>query len=122
MKIITDKELILLKAEVLWGQGQYPQALTLSNFIRTNNGGLSPSGASGAASAQRNSEAEAVLAAVGKSRPLAQCTAVWEAQRHRTAGWRGTGARIRSTANFPIPFNESSARSGDLTQQCSSAG
>ena len=48
VRILTNKELILLKAEVLWGQGQYPQALALANIVRTVDGGLSASTASGA--------------------------------------------------------------------------
>ncbi|HEX5438334.1 MAG TPA: hypothetical protein VFW98_14355 [Gemmatimonadaceae bacterium] len=40
--ILPNKELILMKAEILWGQGQLPQALALSNFVRVNDGGLSP--------------------------------------------------------------------------------
>ena len=40
LPIIRNDELILLHAEVLWGQGQYAQALAKSNFVRTNDGGL----------------------------------------------------------------------------------
>lgn len=38
--LMLNKELILLKAEVDWGQGSLPQALALANFVRTNDGGL----------------------------------------------------------------------------------
>lgn len=48
VRILTNKELILLKAEVLWGQGQYPEALALANIVRTVDGGLSAASVSGA--------------------------------------------------------------------------
>lgn len=38
--LMLTKELILLKAEIDWGQGSLPQALALANFVRTNDGGL----------------------------------------------------------------------------------
>jgi len=122
MKIITDKELILLKAEILWGQGQYPQALTQSNFIRVNDGGLSASTASGAT---------AVLDEILKQK---RYSLLWESPDRwldaRLFGKLngseppvGVGQErdFDPLQNFPIPFNESSARSGDLTQQCNSA-
>jgi hypothetical protein len=42
LPIIRNDELILISAEVLWGQGQYAQALARSNFVRQNDGGLAP--------------------------------------------------------------------------------
>jgi hypothetical protein len=48
VRILTNKELILIKAEALWGKGQYPQALALANIVRTVDGGLTASSASGA--------------------------------------------------------------------------
>jgi starch-binding outer membrane protein, SusD/RagB family len=42
LPIIRNDELILLHAEVLWGQGQYQAALDRSNFVRQNDGGLLP--------------------------------------------------------------------------------
>jgi hypothetical protein len=49
VRILTNKELILLKAEILWGQGEYPDALALANIVRTVDGGLPASTVSGAA-------------------------------------------------------------------------
>lgn len=40
ISILTNKELILMKAEILWGLNQDPDALDLANFIRENDGGL----------------------------------------------------------------------------------
>jgi hypothetical protein len=121
--IITNKELILLQAEVLWGQGQYPQALTLSNFIRTNDGGLSASGASGA---------DAVLNEILKQKRyslLWQSPDRWLDARlfgklNGDAPPAGVGQErdFDPLQNFPIPFNESSARSGNLSLTCTSGG
>jgi hypothetical protein len=119
MKIITDKELILLKAEVLWGQNNLSGALIQSNFIRVNDGGLSnvsPSGAS------------AVLDEILKQK---RYSLLWESpdrwldsrlfgKLNGSAPPAGVGQErdFDPLQNFPIPFNESSARSGDLTQVC----
>lgn len=47
--IITNKELIAMQAEVYWGQGNLTQALATSNILRTVDGGLAASTASGSA-------------------------------------------------------------------------
>lgn len=119
--IITNAELILLKAEVLWGQSNYSGALALSNFIRTNDGGLSASGASGAGP---------VLDEILKQK---RYSLLWQSpDRWLDARMFGklTGAAppagvgqergFDPIPNFPIPFNESSARSGDLSLTCTS--
>lgn len=119
--IMSNKELILLKAEVLWGQGDYPGALALSNFIRTNDGGLSASGASGAT---------AVLNEILKQK---RYSLLWQSP-DRWLDMRMLGKLTGDAPpvgvgqergfdpipNFPIPFNESSARSGNLSLTCTS--
>jgi hypothetical protein len=42
LPILINEEVVLIRAEVLWGLGRYAEALTLMNFIRTNSGGLLP--------------------------------------------------------------------------------
>jgi hypothetical protein len=42
ISIITNKELILMRAEVQWGLGNLAQAMTDVNFIRQNDAGLAP--------------------------------------------------------------------------------
>ena len=119
--IITVKELIAMKAEVLWGQGSYPAALPESHPLRTLDGGLSPSTASGAGP---------VLDEILKQK---RYSLLWESpdrfvdarlfgKLNGSAPPAGVGQErgFDPLQNFPIPFNEASARSGDLTQQCTS--
>jgi hypothetical protein len=121
ISIISNKELILMKAEVLWGQGDYPGALVQSNFIRVNDGGLS---------AVTPATPGAVLDEILKQK---RYSLMWESpDRWLDARLFGklTGAAppagvgqergFDPIPNFPIPFNEVSARSGDLTQTCTS--
>jgi hypothetical protein len=122
MKIITNKELILMKAEVLWGQGgQDTDALGRSNFIRVNDGGLTP-----AAPADHN----ALLNEILKQK---RYSLLWESP-DRWIDMRLFGKLTGSAPpvgvgqerdfdpipNFPLPFNETSARAGNVSQTCTS--
>jgi hypothetical protein len=42
LPILINEELILVRAEALWGLGRDAEALTLVNLVRTNSGGLAP--------------------------------------------------------------------------------
>ena len=42
LPLLINAELILIRAEVLWGLNRDAEALALSNFIRQNDGGLAP--------------------------------------------------------------------------------
>ena len=119
--IITVKELVAMKAEILWGQGLYGPALAESNILRTIDGGLAPSTASGAGP---------VLDEILKQK---RYSLLWESpdrfidsrlfgKLNGSAPPAGVGQErgFDPLQNFPIPFNEASARSGDLTQQCTS--
>ncbi|HMI59026.1 MAG TPA: hypothetical protein VK511_13310 [Gemmatimonadaceae bacterium] len=122
MKILTNKELILMKAEVLWGQGgQDVAALALSNFVRVTDGELSPASPANHA---------ALLDEILKQK---RYSLLWEsADRWIDARLFGklTGAAppagvgqerdFDPIPNFPLPFNEVSARSGDVSQTCTS--
>ena len=43
ISILTNKELIAMKAEIDWGKGALPQALALANVLRVHDGGLAAS-------------------------------------------------------------------------------
>jgi hypothetical protein len=119
VRILTNKELILIKAEVLWGQGQYPQALALANIVRTVDGGLSAASVSGA---------EAVLNQILYEK---RYSLLWESPdrwidarmfgklngSNPPAGI-GTENGNEPLWNIPLPQPEVDARGGDLSKQC----
>jgi hypothetical protein len=122
IKIITNKELLLMKAEVLWGQGGHDtEALDLSNFIRVNDGQLTAKGTLSHAD---------LLDEILKQK---RYSLLWESADHwidsRMFGKLngseppiGVGKErgFDPIQNFPLPFNETSARAGDVSQTCTS--
>lgn len=128
INIISNKELLLMQAEVLWGQGNYSGALALSNFIRVNDGGLAPKALVDFGSDVPGGLLNEILKQKRYSL-LWQSPDRWLDARlfgklNGSAPPAGVGQErgFDPIQNFPIPFNETSARSGDLTQQCNSAG
>jgi hypothetical protein len=121
MRILTNKELILMKAEVLWGQGQDGPALALSNIVRVSDGGLT--------AAPLGTHAD-VLNEILKQK---RYSLLWESADHwidarlfgklnGSAPPAGLGQErgFDPLLNFPLPFNETSARAGDVSQTCTS--
>jgi len=126
IKILSDKELLMIQAEVLWGQGNYPGALALSNVLRVNEGGLPPK----AIGDFGTDVPGGVLNEILKQK---RYSLLWESpsrwldarlfgKLNGSAPPAGVGQErgFNPLPNFPIPFNEASARSGDLSQQCNS--
>jgi starch-binding outer membrane protein, SusD/RagB family len=124
ISIITNKELLLMKAEVLWGQGDYPGALALSNFVRVNDGGLTAKTTTDFGSDLQGNLLNEIL-------KQKRYSLLWQSadrlvdsrlfgKLNGSAPPAGVGQErsFDPLQNFPIPFNESSARSGDLSQQC----
>ena len=119
--ILTNKELLLLQAEVNWGKAAYATALGEANFIRTNDGGLA---------ADTSVAADSVLNTILYDK---RYSLLWQ------SGSRWLDARMFGKLNanpppagvgveqepapgqpyrsFPIPFNEAVARNNDLTRQ-----
>jgi hypothetical protein len=126
MKILSNKELILMKAEVLWGQGDYPGALALSNIVRVNDGGLTAKTIGDLGSDVQGNLLNEIL-------KQKRYSLLWESADHwidsRLFGKlngseppAGVGQErdFDPIQNFPLPFNETSARSGDVSQSCTS--
>jgi starch-binding outer membrane protein, SusD/RagB family len=124
ISIITNKELLLMKAEVLWGQGNHPGALALSNFVRVNDGGLAAKDSADFGADVRGNLLNEIL-------KQKRYSLLWQSadrlvdsrlfgKLNGSAPPAGVGQErsFDPLQNFPIPFNESSARSGDLSQQC----
>ncbi len=119
--ILTNKELLLLQAEVNWGKAAYATALGEANFIRTNDGGLA---------ADTSVAADSVLNTILYDK---RYSLLWQ------SGSRWLDARMfgklnanpppagvgveqepapgQPYRNFPIPFNEAAARKNNLSKQ-----
>lgn len=118
--LLSNKELLLLQAEVDWGQGNYPGALTWAHVVRVHDGGLS-------------SDTTTAVAAGVLNRILYEkrYSLLWQSgDRWVDARLFGklngstppTGIGTELTAaplnNMPIPQNEQNARGGDLSKTC----
>ena len=124
INIISDKELLLMQAEVLWGQANYPGALALTNFIRVNDGGLAAKSLSDFGADVRGNLLNEILKQKRYSL-LWQSPDRWiDARLFGKLNGSGPPAGLGQERtfdpipNFPIPSDEASARSGDLSQQC----
>ncbi|HEV2752005.1 MAG TPA: hypothetical protein VGV12_15895 [Gemmatimonadales bacterium] len=120
--IITNKELLLLQAEVNWGRGNYATALAEADAIRSQDGGLT-------------TDTTTAVAAGVLNRILYEkrYSLLWESASRwidaRMFGKldslpppAGVGAEKEPAPgepyrNFPIPFNEAAARNNDLSKQ-----
>lgn len=116
VSILTNKELLLLQAEVDWGQGDLASAMTIVNFIRTNDGKLT---------AKALATSDAVLNQILYEKRyslLEQSGARWIDARMfgkltGDAPPVGVGQErgFDPLNNFPMAADEVSARGGDVT-------
>jgi hypothetical protein len=121
-KILTNKELLLLQAEVNWGLGNYATALAQAQFIRRNDGKLTVDTTTAAAAGVLN-----------RILYEKRYSLLWQsADRFLDARQFGklngssppAGVGLERTYNplhnWPLPQNEQDARLGVLTKQCTS--
>ncbi len=126
VSIITNKELLLLKAEVEWGKGNLigpGSAMDFANFIRTNDGGLPADVSSTTAAAVLNR-----ILYEKRYSLLWQSGARWIDARlfgklngNNPPAGIGMERGYPPLANFPIPQNERIARGNNLDQQCTTS-
>lgn len=118
--ILPNKELILMKAEILWGQGDATGALALSNVVRQIDGGLAPVAIA---------NPDSVLTEILKQKRyslLYESADRWIDARMfgRLNGEPPAGIGLERgfepIPNIPIPSTEVDARGGTITKQCSS--
>ena len=129
LKILTNKELLLLQAEVDWGLGNYATALAEADFVRTNDGGLVTDTTTAAEPGVLNR-----ILYEKRYSLLWQSAARWiDARQFGKLATTGTppvnpappdgiGQELGSNPlwNLPIPQNEQNALAGNLTKQCTS--
>jgi hypothetical protein len=122
-KILSNKELILLQAEVNWGSGLNAPALALADFIRRTDGNL-------LTDTTTVTNAASVLNRILYEK---RYSLLWQsADRFLDARQFGklngsnppAGVGLERTYaplyNWPLPANEQNARNGVLTKQCTS--
>jgi hypothetical protein len=119
VRILTNKELIALKAEVLWGQGDYPGALELANILRTVDGGLPEATVSGADAVLNQILYEKRYSLLWES-PSRWIDARMFGKLNGSNPPAGLGMENGNAPlwNLPLPQPEVDARGGDLSKQC----
>jgi starch-binding outer membrane protein, SusD/RagB family len=120
--IITNKELLLLQAEVNWARGNYATALAEADAIRSKDGGLTTDTTTAVAAGVLNR-----ILYEKRYSLLWQSASRWIDARmfgklNASAPPAGVGAEQEPAPgqpyrNFPIPFNEAAARNNDLSKQ-----
>ncbi|HYT03462.1 MAG TPA: hypothetical protein VEM13_01115 [Gemmatimonadales bacterium] len=120
IKIITNKELLLLQAEVSWGRGNYATALLQAQFIRTSDGGLTTDTTTAAAAGVLNRilyEKRYSLLWEGASRWI-DARMFGKLNGFDPPVGVGQERGRNPVFGFPIPFNEQVARNNDLSRTC----
>jgi hypothetical protein len=119
VRLLTTKELIALKAEVLWGQGDYPGALALANVLRTVDGGLSAASVSGADAVLNQILYEKRYSLLWES-PSRWVDARMFGKLNGSNPPAGLGMEFDNAPlwNIPLPQPEVDARDGDVSKQC----
>ncbi len=122
VNILTNKELILLKAEVEWGKGQLTDALKLANVVRTVDGGLDPSTVSGQSAVLNQILYEKRYSLLWES-PSRWVDARLFGKLNGNAPPAGIGEEIGNAPlwNMPLPQPEVDARKGNLDKQCTTS-
>jgi hypothetical protein len=118
--IMLNKELVLLRAEIDWGEGNLPQALALANFIRTNDGGLA------AKSLSTSTDILNQILYEKRFSLLWQSPDRWYDSRmfgklngSNPPVGLGLEKGLPPLYNVPLPQGEIDARGGNLAQTCS---
>jgi hypothetical protein len=112
--IISNKELLLLQAEVLWGQGNYAGALAWAHVVRVNDGGLLTDTTTAVAAGVLNR-----ILYEKRYSLLWQSGNRWvDARMFGKLAGLGPELGALPLNNMPIPQNEINARGGTITLAC----
>lgn len=118
--IMLNKELVLLSAEVDWGQGNLPGALALANFVRVNDGHLAPKALATAGDILNQILYEKRFSLLWQS-PDRWYDSRMFGKLNGSNPPVGLGLEngLPPLENVPLPQPESDARGGNLAQTCS---
>jgi hypothetical protein len=123
--IMLNKELILLDAEVLWGQGSLPEALALANFVRVNDGHLTAKVLSSSTDILNQILYEKRFSLLWQSGDRWLDSRMFgKLNSSNPPLGVGTENDVGPIQNLPLPQPETDARGGaaGLTKTCSSGG
>jgi starch-binding outer membrane protein, SusD/RagB family len=120
--IITNKELLLLQAEVNWARGNYATALAEADAIRSKDGGLTTDTTTAVAAGVLNRILYEKRYSLLWESPSRWVDARMFGKLNASAPPTGVGVEQEPAPgqpyrNFPIPFNEAAARNNDLSKQ-----
>jgi len=120
--IITNKELLLLQAEVNWARGNYATALAEADAIRSKDGGLTTDTTTAVAAGVLNRILYEKRYSLLWESPSRWIDARMFGKLNASAPPAGVGVEQEPAPgqpyrNFPIPFNEAAARNNDLSKQ-----
>jgi len=117
---LSNKELVLLRAEVEWGQANLSQALALANYIRTNDGGLAAKSLSSSTDILNQILYEKRFSLLWQS-PDRWYDSRMFGKLNGSNPPVGLGLEngLPPLYNVPLPQGEIDARGGDLTKTCS---
>ena len=119
--ILTNKELVLMLAEVEWGQGNLAGATALANFTRTHLGELPPFTVGTAGTVLDNILYEKRYSLLWQSADRwIDARLFGKLNGNDPPAGVGMERGYAPLGAFPIPFAESDARGGDVSQQCTS--
>ncbi len=122
-KILTNKELILLQAEVNWGLGQNIPALALARFIRRTDGNLltDTTTVTNSASVLNRILYEKRYSLLWQSADrFLDARQFGKLNGSNPPAGVGQERTYNPLYNWPLPQNEQNARLGVLTKQCTS--
>ena len=118
--LMLNKELVLLQAEVDWGQGNLPAALALANFVRTNDGGLAAKSLSSASDILNQILYEKRFSLLWQSGDRwLDARLFGKLNGSNPPVGIGTENGNPPLENAPLPQGEFDARGGNLTPTCS---
>lgn len=121
MPIVRNEELVLVRAQIQIGLGQYAAAATLINNVRTAVGGLAPATITADYPSTRDAllhEQQISTAFEPSGDRMIAIRMYGVAAKQDSITWAGSGKADLFTTQSPIPFSESAARGGSFTKTC----
>ncbi|HZS61188.1 MAG TPA: hypothetical protein VFA43_18065 [Gemmatimonadaceae bacterium] len=121
MPIVRNEELVLVRAQIQLGLGQFATAATLINDVRTAVGGLAPAAIGADYVSTRDAllhEQQISTAFEPSADRMIALRMYGVAAQQDAITWTGSGKTDLFTTEEPIPFAEAAARGGTFSKTC----